>query len=124
MKKGPIATTVSYSNTYKAYESEDDEGDSEAQSPVPEPPEPAKIPPVLSDPAEAPILLALPEYPPDSNYLDTSHAQPEGDINVPEVSHDHTHKLPDSDAGTITPNPSVRPRRQTKRPKYLDDYVI
>ena len=38
---------------YKAYESEDEEGGHEAK-----PPEPAKVPPVLTSPSEAPILLA------------------------------------------------------------------
>ena len=51
---------------HKAYESENEEGGHEAK-----PPEPAKVPLVLTNHSEAPILLALPELSTSSEFIDT-----------------------------------------------------
>ena len=101
---------------YKAYESEDEEGGHEAK-----PPEPAKVPPVLTNPSEAPILLALPEPSTSSESLDTM--QLETGIDLSDASHD-LNPQPQASEAVITPQTSTRPKRQTKRPKYLEDYVL
>ena len=101
---------------YKAYESEDEEGGHEAK-----PPEPAKVAPVLTNPSEAPILLALPEPSTSSESLDTM--QLETGIDLSDASHD-LNPQPQASEAVITPQTSTRPKRQTKRPKYLEDYVL
>lgn len=84
--------------------------------------EPAKIPPVLTDPSESPVLLALPEASPSPESLDS--LQLESNIDIPEASHDLTPHQLSGDMSTNITQSSARPKRQTKRPKYLDDYVL
>lgn len=113
-------TASSVPKQYDTYESEDEGVDpihDESHSP-----QPIQIPTVLTNPmdnspsdtnannmSEIPLLLGVPESPPD----------PEPFINVPP-------ELPSS--STICNNPttpkSSRPKRDVKRPKYLDDYIL
>ena len=101
---------------YKAYESDDEEGGHEAK-----PPEPVKVPQVLTSPSEVSILLALPELSTGSESIDTM--QLETGIDLSEASHD-LNIQPQASGAVITPQTSTRLKRQTKRPKYLEDYVL
>ena len=103
---------------FEAYESGDEEGENEIR-----PLELAHIPSVLTNPlvslpicetqdstSDVPILLGLPETPPDPCSI-TSQPQAGSDIVQPSKTCDiNSH---------ITP----RPKRESRPPKYLEDYV-